>query len=170
MLAGADWKYVSSFLPAKGSTITAQTNTDILSAICIRLLNKEKQLAAQLCASGIISVETLRTLMFSTDILFDHDGQLPLDNRKSIEHRFNGPLYVRLFRTSPVVHKWIDQHLHNWVISVFDLGKGFLIVQKVVYKTLNELAASSTFSDEEREEIRIIFQEIQNTQAEWNSC
>ena len=142
--------------------MTAQTNADIQSAIRVRLLNKEKHLSAQLCASGIISVETLRSLMVSIDILFDHDGQLPLNKRKSIANRFNGPLYIRLFRPTPAVRKWIDQRLHDWVISAFDLGRGFLIVQKEEYKTLNELTTSNTFSDAEREKIQTIFHEIED--------
>ena len=161
MLAGADWEYLSSFLPLKRLDMTEPANPDILSAIRIRLLNKEKQLASQLCASGTISIYTLRNLTVSTDILFDHDGQMPLDERKSIAHRFNGPLYIRLFRSTPSVRKWIDQRLHSWVISAFDLGRGFLIVQKEVYRTLDELTASNTFSDAERERIQTIFHEIQ---------
>ena len=161
ILAGADWEYLSSFLPLKRLDMTEPANPDILSAIRIRLLNKEKQLASQLCASGTISIYTLRNLTVSTDILFDHDGQMPLDERKSIAHRFNGPLYIRLFRSTPSVRKWIDQRLHSWVISAFDLGRGFLIVQKEEYRTLDELTASNTFSDAERERIQAIFHEIQ---------
>ena len=161
MLAGADWEYLSSFLPLKRLDMTEPANPDILSAIRIRLLNKEKQLASQLYASGTISIYTLRNLTVSTDILFDHDVQMPLDERKSIAHRFNGPLYIRLFRSTPSVRKWIDQRLHSWVISAFDLGRGFLIVQKEVYRTLDELTASNTFSDAERERIQAIFHEIQ---------
>lgn len=161
MLAGADWEYLSSFLPLKRLDMTEPANPDILSAIRIRLLNKEKQLASQLCASGTISIYTLRNLTVSTDILFDHDGQMPLDERKSIAHRFNGPLYIRLFRSTPSVRKWIDQRLHSWVISAFDLGRGFLVVQKEEYRTLDELTASNTFSDAERERIQAIFHEIQ---------
>ena len=161
MLAGADWEYLSSFLPLKRLDMTEPANPDILSAIRIRLLNKEKQLASQLYASGTISIYTLRNLTVSTDILFDHDGQMPLDERKSIAHRFNGPLYIRLFRSTPSVRKWIDQRLHSWVISAFDLGRGFLIVQKEEYRTLDELTASNTFSDAERERIQAIFHEIQ---------
>ncbi len=161
MLAGADWEYLSSFLPLKRLDMTEPANPDILSAIRIRLLNKEKQLTSQLCASGTISIYTLRNLTVSTDILFDHDGQMPLDERKSIAHRFNGPLYIRLFRSTPSVRKWIDQRLHSWVISAFDLGRGFLVVQKEEYRTLDELTASNTFSDAERERIQAIFHEIQ---------
>lgn len=161
ILAGADWEYLSSFLPLKRLDMTEPANPDILSAIRIRLLNKEKQLASQLCASGTISIYTLRNLTVSTDILFDHDGQMPLDERKSIAHRFNGPLYIRLFRSTPSVRKWIDQRLHSWVISAFDLGRGFLVVQKEEYRTLDELTASNTFSDAERERIQAIFHEIQ---------
>ena len=161
MLAGADWEYLSSFLPSQGSDPVIQSNPDIVSAIRIRLLNKEKQLATQLCAEGIISVETLRNLMVSTDILIDHDGLLPLNNRNSIAYQFNGPLYIRLFRSTPAVCQWIDQRLHNWVISAYDLGRGFLILQKEVQKTLKELVASNTFSDVEREKIQTIFREIQ---------
>lgn len=163
MLAGADWEYLSSFLPLKRLDMTEPANPDILSAIRIRLLNKEKQLASQLYASGTISIYTLRNLTVSTDILFDHDVQMPLDERKSIAHRFNGPLYIRLFRSTPSVRKWIDQRLHSWVISAFDLGRGFLIVQKEVYRTLDELTASNTFSDAERERIQAIFHEIQES-------
>ena len=163
MLAGADWEYLSSFLPLKRLDMTEPANPDILSAIRIRLLNKEKQLASQLYASGTISIYTLRNLTVSTDILFDHDVQMPLDERKSIAHRFNGPLYIRLFRSTPSVRKWIDQRLHSWVISAFDLGRGFLIVQKEEYRTLDELTASNTFSDAERERIQAIFHEIQES-------
>lgn len=130
MLAGADWEYLSSFLPHKKPDMKEPANPDILAAIRIRLLNKEKQLTSQLCASGTVSVETLRNLTVSTDILFDHDGQMPLDERKSIAHRFNGPVYIRLFRSTPAVRKWIDQRLHSWVISAFDLGRGFLMCKR----------------------------------------
>ena len=108
MLAGADWKYLSSFLPSKRQDMIEPDNPDILSAIRIRLLNKEKQLTSQLCASSTISIKTLRKLTISTDILFDHDGLMPLDKQKSIAHRLNGPLYIPLFRSTPAVHKWID--------------------------------------------------------------
>ena len=108
MLAGTDWKYLSSFLPSKRLDMTVPDNPDILSAIRIRLMNKGKQLTSQLCASSTISIKTLRKLTISTDILFDHDGLMPLDKRKSIAHRLNGPLYIPLFRSTPAVHKWID--------------------------------------------------------------
>ena len=130
MLAGADWKYLSSFLPSKRLDMTVPDNPDILSAIRIRLLNKGKQLTSQLCASSTIYIETLRKLTISTDILFDHDGLMPLDKRKSIAHRFNGPLYIPLFRSTPVVRKWIDLRLHSWVTSAFDLGRGSLSYRK----------------------------------------
>ncbi|MDD5856053.1 MAG: hypothetical protein PUC90_06940 [Prevotella sp.] len=130
MLAGTDWKYLSSFLPSKRLDMTVPDNPDILSAIRIRLLNKGKQLTSQLCASSTISIKTLRKLTISTDILFDHDGLMPLDKQKSIAHRFNGPLYIPLFRSTPVVRKWIDLRLHSWVTSAFDLGRGSLSYRK----------------------------------------
>lgn len=43
MFAGADWDYLSSFLPHKRPDMTKPANPDILSAIRIHLLNKEKQ-------------------------------------------------------------------------------------------------------------------------------
>ena len=100
MLAGADWEHVSSYLPSPVSKPMIETTSDIVSAIRLRLQNKEKQLSAQLCTEGIISVDTLRSLTVSTDDLFDHDGNRPLNNRKSIVNHFSGPMYIRLFRST----------------------------------------------------------------------
>ena len=41
------------------------------------------------------------------------------------------------------------------------MGRGFLIVQKEVYRTLDEQAESNTFFDAEQEKIQTIFHEIQ---------
>lgn len=78
--------------------------------------------------------------MSSTYISFASLCSMPrfLNKRKSIANRFNGPLYIRLFRPTPAVRKWIE------------------------YKTLNELTASNTFSDAEREKIQTIFHEIED--------
>ena len=161
MLTGADWEHVSSYLPSPVSKPIVETTSDIVSAIRLRLLNKEKQLSAQLCTEGIISVDTLRSLAVSTDDLFDHDGNRPLNNRKSIVNHFSGPMYIRLFRSTPAVRHWIDQRLHGWVVATYDLGRGFLILQKEAQKTLNELLTAKTFSDAERMGIQIVANELQ---------
>ncbi|MGN1230082.1 MAG: cation:proton antiporter [Prevotella sp.] len=161
MLIGADWERVSSYLPSPISKPKAETTSDIVSAIRLRLLNKEKQLSAQLCTEGIISVDTLRSLTVSTDALFDHDGNMPLNNRKSIVNHFSGPMYIRLFRSTPAVRRWMDQRFHGWVVVTYDLGRGFLILQKEAQKTLNELLTAKSFSDAERRGIQAVANELQ---------
>lgn len=78
--------------------------------------------------------------MSSTYISFASLRSMPrfLNKWKSIANRFNRPLYIRLFRPTLAVRKWIE------------------------YKTLNELTASNTFSDAEREKIHTIFHEIED--------
>ena len=159
MLAGADWERVSSYLPSPISKPKAETTSDIVSAIRLRLLNKEKQLAIQLCAEGIISVDTLQKLINSTDNLLDFDGKLPL-SRRNIDGYFDGPFYIRLFRTYTTVKQWMDHWLHSWAVSAYDLGRGFLILQKETQKTLNELLTAKSFSDDERMEIQAINNEL----------
>ena len=162
MLAGADWEHVSSYLPHQMKKPLVETTSDIVSAIRLRLLNKEKQLAVQLSTEGIISVDALRSLTVSTDDLFDHDGNMPLNNRKSVVNHFNGPVYIRLIRSTPAVRRWVDQRLHGWVVATYDLGRGFLILQKEAQKTLNELLTAKTFADAERLGMQTVAKELQD--------
>jgi NhaP-type Na+/H+ or K+/H+ antiporter len=166
MLAGADWDCVSDYLPAEEAKPTVTGSSDIVPAVRLKLLNKEKQLSVKLCADGIISVDTYRNLTSSTDDLFDHDGNMPLNVRKNFGSRFSGPFYIRIFRSTPAVRRWIDQRLHGWVVSAYDLARGFLIIQKESQKTLSELVSAKTFSEEERASLQQVSDELDRSTGE----
>lgn len=130
--ASADWNKVSEFVPA-GSVrpdISDCSQEELLRNYRIAIYGTECQLVRQLYADGTISADTFHKLINSQERHFDSDGNLPLSDRKFIFALFEeGPL-VRLILKRDWTRRLFRRALERRVISLCDIGRGFLSLQR----------------------------------------
>lgn len=143
-LAGANWKKVAGYMaPAPESTRMEATRTkDMLAELRLRILDREKAFSRQIYEEGIISQTAFRRLMNSLDELYDHDGSYPLDVRPSIFAfcRRTGVLYR--MQKLPYFSRWTGFYFRERIMVIYDLGRGFIILQREDLKLLDDLASS----------------------------
>lgn len=160
-LNGANWEKVRKYLPLLDTdtdNITPPTK-DLQADIRLRVLDKEKSFCWNIYSEGIISQNTFQKLMISLDELYDHEGRSPLSNRKSIFNFYEKAFIINSFNLT-VLHEWISLYFREKIAIAYDLGRGFIIIQKESLKMIEELRASGMFSEEQQLDLKVLCQEV----------
>ena len=161
-LQGADWIKVHTFLMRTPYQPTlVPKDKAIVSDIRLRILDLEKANCHKMFEEGIISKPAFLRLMNSLDELYDHDGSLPLNQRDSILSLWKGVKLLSALRSLPSIHLWMSAYFAERISVVYDLGRGFLLLQQYDLKFLEELQKSELVSDSHNPIIQPIHQEIQ---------
>lgn len=103
---------------------------------------------------------TFRRLMNSLDELYDHDGTFPLDQRQSIFSFCNRTDLLSRIHKNPYLHDLTSFYFRESIARVYDLGRGFLILQKENLKFLEELDSSSLLNKEQETVTSILKEEV----------
>ena len=149
-LRGADWNAVSRYLPpVPPETADEARPSDLTNEIRLRVLVKEKNACRELFESGTLSQTSLRRLTDSTDDLLDRDGTVGLDDRASVFDSFERSL-LRPGRFR--LRRWLGICRCKRIGRLYDLGHGFIALQRGDLALLNELAATQV-TEEGQEEI-----------------
>ena len=161
-LHDANWNKVKKYLPPSLPLLSSGTlpTMEFLSEIRLRILDREKAVCHQLYDEGVVSKTTFLHLMNSLDEMYDHDGQYTLDFRPSI--------FDYCDRTSILTHIQKKLHLGDSVsfyfreriVNVYDMARGFIILQNEDLNLLNELNASELLTPEQKKRLDILRTEI----------
>ena len=65
-------------------------------------------------------------------------------------------------RKTPVIHDWISFYFRERITVVYDLGRGFIILQKEDLKLIDELKASNLLDDEQKAVLPTLKSEIEH--------
>lgn len=148
-LEGTNWEKVRHYIFPKPQEVTHTAGTHaMLTEVRLRVLDREKALCHQLYDEGIISQSTFRRLMNSLDELYDHDGTYPLDNRLSIFRFCNRTALLNSLRKEPYLHNLMSFYFRKRIALIYDLGRGFIILQKEDLKFLDELKNSDLLNEQ----------------------
>ena len=160
-LNGANWEKVSQYVTASPSAqeATPMAN-DVMNEIRLRVLDKEKMLTRQIYDEGIIAKTSFMLLSNSLDELYDHDGNSPLDNRKSIFNFCNRTFILDNMQKIPGIGSWISFYFKERIGVVYDLGRGFIILQKEDLKLLDDLETSNMLNVEQAPVLKPLREEI----------
>lgn len=162
-LTGANWKKVEHYMALAPTVPTAETqDKDVISEIRLRVLDREKATCKTIYEEGIISETVFRRLMNSLDELYDHDGKYTLDYRNSIFLFCDRSSTINALRKAPVIHDWISFYFRERITVVYDLGRGFIILQKEDLKLIEELQASNLLDKEQKSVLGTLKSEIEN--------
>lgn len=158
----ANWALVEKFLPEteEAPDVTIRTK-DVLADVRLRVIEKERTLCWSLYNEGIISNISLKKLLVSLDELYDRDGHVPLSYRKTIFAYYDYPFYIRWIKNWDGIKKWVDRYAHERVISGYDLGRGFIIIEKESLKFVNDVSKASVLSDSKKEALQQLVNEIE---------
>lgn len=158
----ANWALVEKFLPEteEAPDVTIRTK-DVLADVRLRVIEKERTLCWSLYNEGIISNISLKKLLVSLDELYDRDGHVPLSYRKTIFAYYDYPFYIRWIKNWDGIKKWVDRYVHERVISGYDLGRGFIIIEKESLKFVNDVSKASVLSDSKKEALQQLVNEIE---------
>ena len=169
-LNGANWEKVSQYVTASPSAqeATPMAN-DVMNEIRLRVLDKEKMFLHQIYDEGIISKTSFMQLSNSLDELYDHDGSYALDTRTSIFNFCNRTFILDGMQKIPKIGSWISFYFKERIGIVYDLGRGFIILQKEDLKLLDELENSKVLNDEQKVVLNTLKEETQHNVEAMNS-
>lgn len=151
-LEQANWTKVRNFLPEVETgepTVALQQN--ICAELRLRLLDKEQTICHELYEEGVISQASFKRLTNSMNELYDHDGQVKLSERASIFHYYKVSYPVQVLSRIKAFHDIISLYFRNRIAMAYELGRGFIILQKNSLQLLDELDGSGVLSDTQRE-------------------
>lgn len=160
-LEGANWHKVESYMttqpqePAKNPQ-----NKAMLPEIRLRVLDKEKAICREIYEEGVISKPVFLRLMNSLDELYDHDGNYPLNVRTSIFKFCQRTDLLNTLRNIPYLQNWMTFYFRERITVVYDLGRGFIILQKGSLKLLDDLRVSEWVTGEQDSVLDTLREEI----------
>ena len=162
-LTGANWRKVEHYMASSPVAPIVETKEkDVISEIRLKVLDREKATCKSIYEEGIISETAFRRLMNSLDELYDHDGKYTLDFRNSIFKFCERSSTINALRKTPVIHDWISFYFRERITVVYDLGRGFIILQKEDLKLIDELKASNLLDDEQKAVLPTLKSEIEH--------
>lgn len=160
-LEGANWHKVESYMTAQPQEPAKNPqNKAMLPEIRLRVLDKEKAICREIYEEGVISKPVFLRLMNSLDELYDHDGNYPLNVRTSIFKFCQRTDLLNTLRNVPYLQNWMTFYFRERITVVYDLGRGFIILQKGSLKLLEDLRASEWVTGEQDSVLDTLREEI----------
>lgn len=160
-LEGANWHKVESYMTAQPQDPAKNPqNKAMLPEIRLRVLDKEKAICREIYEEGVISKPVFLRLMNSLDELYDHDGNYPLNVRTSIFKFCQRTELLNTLRNIPYLQNWMTFYFRERITVVYDLGRGFIILQKGSLKLLDDLRASEWVTGEQDSVLDTLREEI----------
>ena len=160
-LEGANWHKVESYMTAQPQEPAKNPqNKAMLPEIRLRVLDKEKAICREIYEEGVISKPVFLRLMNSLDELYDHDGNYPLNVRTSIFKFCQRTDLLNTLRNIPYLQNWMAFYFRERITVVYDLGRGFIILQKGSLKLLEDLRASEWVTGEQNSVLDTLREEI----------
>lgn len=160
-LEGANWHKVESYMTAQPQEPAKNPqNKAMLPEIRLRVLDKEKAICREIYEEGVISKPVFLRLMNSLDELYDHDGNYPLNVRTSIFKFCQRTDLLNTLRSIPYLQNWMTFYFRERITVVYDLGRGFIILQKGSLKLLDDLRASEWVTGEQDSVLDTLREEI----------
>lgn len=160
-LEGANWHKVESYMTAQPQEPAKNPqNKAMLPEIRLRVLDKEKAICREIYEEGVISKPVFLRLMNSLDELYDHDGNYPLNVRTSIFKFCQRTDLLNTLRNIPYLQNWMTFYFRERITVVYDLGRGFIILQKGSLKLLENLRASEWVTGEQDSVLDTLREEI----------
>lgn len=112
---------------------------------------------------------SFRRLMNSLDELYDHDGTYPLNYRNSIFRYCHRTAILNKLRKRSFLQDTMSFYFRERIASIYDLGRGFIIIQKEDLKLLEELQTSDLLSKEQKHVLDTLRQEVSHNIQEMES-
>lgn len=160
-LEGANWHKVESYMTAQPQEPAKNPqNKAMLPEIRLRVLDKEKAICREIYEEGVISKPVFLRLMNSLDELYDHDGNYPLNVRTSIFKFCQRTDLLNTLRNIPYLQNWMTFYFRERITVVYDLGRGFIILQKGSLKLLEDLRASEWVTGKQNSVLDTLREEI----------
>ena len=160
-LEGANWHKVESYMTAQPQEPAKNPqNKAMLPEIRLRVLDKEKAICREIYEEGVISKPVFLRLMNSLDELYDHDGNYPLNVRTSIFKFCQRTDLLNTLRNIPYLQNWMTFYFRERITVVYELGRGFIILQKGSLKLLDDLRASEWVTGEQDSVLDTLREEI----------
>ena len=125
-----------------------------------RVLDKEKSSCRMIYQEGIISKDSFVRLMASLDEMYDHDGEYALSFRQSIFNFCEQAALLHHLRSLGFMRDWISFYFRERIMIIYDLGRGFIILQREDLKFLDDLASSDLVSEEQKRLLAQLKEEI----------
>lgn len=160
-LADANWDHVRNYLPEMPEEpVKDPRSKDFLAEIRLRVLDKEKSSCRMIYQEGIISKDSFVRLMASLDEMYDHDGEYALSFRQSIFNFCEQAALLHHLRSLGFMRDWISFYFRERIMIIYDLGRGFIILQREDLKFLDDLASSDLVSEEQKRLLAQLKEEI----------
>lgn len=165
-LKGTDWMKVDEYIMDTPDELE-KTPKDkaVVNEIRLKILDYEKANCRKMYDDGILSKPAFMRLMNSLDELYDHDGQLPLSERESLVNYGKHIHLISALRSLSYIHNWMELYFRERICIIYDLYRGFLILQQENLKFLEKLENTELVSRHQEEILNPIANEIKQNIA-----
>ena len=167
-LQEADWEEVAGYIPeavdemeitagAETKTEASGIESDTISELRIKILDKERETVNTIYESGIISQLSYSTLLETIDDLYDSEGTDPLNRHVpmlSMKPQYwllairNFQKAINFFPNSQFCVKFYESK----VSKKYDLCRGFILTQESALELIDNIGASNII-DQAREQV-----------------
>jgi len=169
-LSEANWEKVRKYIPQVNPAWIASPQTpDFLAEIRLRVLDHEKATCHHIYDEGVISKKSFLHLMNSLDEMYDHDGRYALDFRPSVFNYFKRSFVMQHIKDLLPIRDTVSLYFRERIVAVYDLARGFIILQKEDLKLLEELKSSDLLSQAQKTELETLKTEVGHNISHTNS-
>lgn len=110
-----------------------------LSEIRIRMLEKEKSSYWHQFKEGLLGAGALETLMDTVNEIIDHEGNVPLSNRKDFDISWKPSRFITPIAGFPFLKSYVSTRIFKRMFDGYDGGVSFVIAQEECMELLKEM-------------------------------
>ncbi|MFW6224757.1 MAG: cation:proton antiporter, partial [Bacteroidota bacterium] len=139
----ANWNIVEQYYPDVPEQIESEhTETNTISEIRRRILEKEKSSYWHQFKDGMIGEGAVRTLTDAINEILDSGGKKPLSERDDLEKLWQTPSLLHKLEKIPFLKKIAEKIFFDKLSVSYDAARGFLEAQKEVLNMVGSMYRS----------------------------
>jgi NhaP-type Na+/H+ or K+/H+ antiporter/CRP-like cAMP-binding protein len=143
----ANWESVKQYLPEEVKELEIDLNEGKhanLFETRRRVLEKEKSSYWNQFKEGMLGPIAVKNLTDAINEIIDQDGQIPLSERKDLEHLWHTPKFLGKLQSVPIVGRITQHFFFDRLTTSYDAARGFVEAQYESLKLIEGMVLSSS--------------------------
>ncbi len=167
---GTKWEEIEKWLPQVSNEYSSGDrldSLDVLAGLRMQIISGERQVFWSMLNEGVIEVAAQRKLISALDVMVDHDGTLPLDERiRSLGLMKSDDNATTKSNSIMKRNKWLRFISLRCIlvppIERYEVAYGVLLAQQRAQEILDTLSSKQMLDVKQQDEITLIRGEIEH--------
>lgn len=135
--------------PKTSANVTEPNIVNKLAEIRIRMLEREKSSYWHQFKDGLLGPGALETLMDTVNQIIDHEGNVPLSNRKDVDISWKPSMFISVLTKIPFVEPYVQKRLFQRMFDSYDGSVSFVVAQEECMSLLKEMKDNYAVNEED---------------------